>query len=199
MGTYHVRMRDTIPTLWTDTDDFARIIDEIGKVGDEAVTSPHYGHWRDGYIALQTARASGASHVRLVAEPQPDFVIRVGTDELIYEATELLKPGRRRHDEYRAATELGTLIHHDAEENWITAEGFLTALRNRATSKSEKIYPLGTRLVVYINVGWISSPESICSPLEKMFTLGALRDAVHSASEKFERIDLLHRGVFTTL
>ena len=192
-------MHSEIPNQWTSIEGFTRIIDAIGMIGDEVVTSPHFGRWRDGHIALLTARALGASHVRLIAEPQPDFVVRIGTDEFLYEATELLKPARRRHDEYGAALASAKLTQDDPEEHWIKADDFLTALRNRAVSKSEKNYPPGCHLVIYVNVGWISSRKPFAAPLEEMLGLEALRNAVHPALETFERVNLLHRGALTTL
>jgi hypothetical protein len=171
-------MRDDIPTEWTFVEDCARTIEDIGKTGTEVVTSPHFGKWRDGYITLGTARALGASHVRLVSEPQPDFTIRIATVDFLFEATELLKPGRRRHDEYRAAETSGQLTQDDPEADWISEADFLKALRDRATSKCNKNYPSGCHLVIYINVGWIRSRKSIGIPLIEMFGIEDLRDAV---------------------
>jgi hypothetical protein len=175
------------------------LLDEISTIGEAVVTAPKFGFWRDGYIAFHTARSLGASHVRLIAEPQPDFAVCIGNDEFLYEATELLKPERKRHDEYRATAASGNPTQNDPQENWVTEPDFLGALLNSATSKSLKNYPLGCRLVIYVNVGWINSSKSIAAPLIDVFGLQALQDAVHPASAKFQQISLLHREALVTL
>ena len=178
---------------WQTFEQFSSIVDEASSVGDEAVTSPHYQRWRDAWIAREVARCHGASHVGLIDQDRPDFEIRVNEEEFEYEATEALKPERRRHDEYRAFRLSGATSIDDPQDSWVTPEDVLNVIHQRATDKGTKDYPVGCRLVMFVNVGWINGPKPIDASLIDQLGITELQNAVGPARARFSRIELLHQ------
>jgi hypothetical protein len=179
---------------WLPYADFSRILDHQGSVGNEVVTSPHYQYWRDAWIACETARNHRASHVCLIHDPRPDFAIRIDDEQFLYEATEALKPARRRNDEYRAQRTSEANIIPDPVDDWVSPEDVIAKIRERANDKSAKDYPFGCRLVICVNMGQINGPQSIDAPLLEQLDQTALHEAVTSARANFAQVELLYQG-----
>ena len=184
---------------WQTFEQFSNIVGEASNVGDEAVTSPHYQRWRDAWIAREVARCHGASHVGLIDQDRPDFEIRVNEEEFVYEATEALKPNRHRHDEFRAFRSSGATLINDPEDSWVTPASALNVIHQRATDKGAKDYPVGCRLVIFVNVGWINGLMSIDASLVDQLGKTELQNAVLAARDCFSRIELLHWGHITVI
>ncbi len=144
--------------LWRSIDDFAAELEGVqADYGDLTIATPSLGFYRDAWVGLRCARATGAVRLRLGADP-PD--IELGYQDgrqLPLEVVEALRTGRRRGDEIRqhrakAAAGVSTLRHVPGE-SWPAAAEVLEALSQRAATKAEKGYPPDTVLAIYLNVG----------------------------------------------
>jgi hypothetical protein len=181
---------------WQNLDTFKTLLErEDIESNADVVNDAGLGQWRDGWIAHATAKALDADVVRLIhPELQPDFEVRVGEQEFLYEATELMRPGRRRHDEVRTACAAGLTTVEDPVDNWVTRPNFLKALTISSEKKAGKRYPAGCRLVIYVNVGWINGPEPIGMSLDDQFGLQSLSEAAEAARQSFASVELLHQS-----
>ena len=87
---------------WLSPADFAAEIEAIvAQYGDRAIEAPSLGFYRDAWVGLRCAHATGALQLRLGADP-PDVELGYA-DGLILpvEVVEVLRVGRRRGDEIR--------------------------------------------------------------------------------------------------
>ena len=111
----------------------------------------------EAHAAATFASLRGADAVRLVPDDRPDFQVRmIGVDEN-WEFTEADVKGRERGREYhadaaRAAAGI-SLVEDDPVEEWhARADQVPSALHDRAAKKASKNYPVGTRLLIYLNI-----------------------------------------------
>lgn len=92
----------------------------------------------------------GADAVRLLAPKQgcstPDFAIKVGPRELLYESTEIDRPGRRRGDEQQITT-----VTQVPESDYVSAEVYAAVLRNPSGKKAVKDYNRCDGVIIYDN------------------------------------------------
>lgn len=152
---------------WRRINDFAAELDRIqAEHGDRAIEAPGLGFYRDAWIGVRCAQATGAVRVRLGADP-PDIELGYPDGrEMALEAVEALRAGRRRGDEIRedrakeAAGE--STLRCVPGESWPSSAEVLAALAQCAAAKAQKRYPADTVLAIYLNVGdWDNERVSI--------------------------------------
>jgi len=151
---------------WNEPQTFDDLVMEchrqLGQFG--AMIHHGTGFWRDAWIASKFSRQSSADHVRLLhPDPSPDFAVRRNGAEALFEATEAMRAGRRRGDEFRedldAISRGETPIRQDPVEEWLTPETANQMLNAAATRKSGKAYAGGCGLVIYLNESNYDSDE----------------------------------------
>jgi hypothetical protein len=113
--------------------------------------SPHCSFLRDAFVVAEFARHKNADRVRLArsSDQWPDGFVTIGGKDENVEVTIALMPGRRMGDEYRfdAKCELDP-VHNRVKR----AAAIPGALDDAIAPKIAKHYPIGTCLVVYLNI-----------------------------------------------
>lgn len=143
---------------WRTPFEFGRIVAEMQAAhGDHAVDQPG-SCFREAFLAHQLGRHLRADHIRLGADP-PDFELRIGGRIRQYEAAEVMGPGRRRGDEFKADRLLSAEQQAEPElwsEAGISSTDALKQLRSVAEQKALKGYPSDYGLILFVNMEPIS-------------------------------------------
>ncbi|MGB5722971.1 MAG: hypothetical protein WBM39_01045 [Parasphingorhabdus sp.] len=147
--------------------------------------------WTDAWIAAHYARLLDAELVKLcLPEPFPDFVLKVGSFERRFEATEVLDPKRRRGDEVvqnaQRIADGGSPVQPDPEENWMTIEQTIFGLKTASEKKAIKSYSQDSGLVIYLN--W---SDLFC---EKDEILSIMQAATEASGKSYVSLDVLWHG-----
>jgi hypothetical protein len=152
---------------WLPVPLFEAEVDGIDQaVGDAAIEAAGFGYFRDAWIGLACAKATGATRARLGADPPDVELAYADGSERSLEVVEVVRSGRRRGDEIcedraKAAAGLPT-VRHEPGETWASASEVLQALATRVEAKARKGYPPETVLAVYLNVGdWDNERKQI--------------------------------------
>lgn len=107
---------------------------------------------RESWTAAKFAIGRNAEKVRLVSDPQPDFELRIGGNIEMFEATEAMRDGDMRGDEYKKGgrcMEIG-----GGPEQWDAVKKQMPDLiRSAVQRKLDKTYPKHTQLVIYPDPG----------------------------------------------
>ena len=111
----------------------------------------------EAITAAEFAKLRGAKDVRLMLDDQPDFQVRMVDVVENWELTEADIEGRQRGREYKESANKAmtgvSVVETDPVENWIArADQIKSVLGDRATKKANKNYPVGTRLLIYLNI-----------------------------------------------
>jgi hypothetical protein len=112
---------------------------------------PYCSFLRDAFVLAEFAHRKNADRVRLArpSDQWPDGHVTIGGKDENVEVTIALTPGRRMGDEYRFATK----CELDPVHNWIERAAAIPGALDKAISqKIAKHYPIGTWLVVYLNI-----------------------------------------------
>lgn len=180
---------------WDDPISFGRQVTDCHAALGKFSAMIHHGtgFWRDAWIAARFASFVNADEVRLLhPEPFPDFAVKVDGVELWFEATEAMRPERRRGDEFRE--DLATLdrgevpIRQDPDENWLTAELAFAILKARSDQKSIKTYAPQCGLVIYLNESDYGTNEQ---EIKNSFA-----PATQAAGVVFQSVDVLWKEDF---
>jgi hypothetical protein len=137
---------------WQKPKSMARLVDELmNEVGSEHLFNQGgLGFLRDAWIAAEFAKARSAEFVSLIDDVWPDFRLRIGRTEELFEAVEADDPSRRRGEEYR---NLSGELEDDPVEDWIArAEQAPDWIRRACRKKLDKHYGSKPNLVVYLNM-----------------------------------------------
>lgn len=138
---------------WHFSADFQRIVHDLCKRcrSSEFFNNPHCSFLRDAFVLAEFAHRKNADRVRLArpSDQWPDGHVTIGGKDENVEVTIALTPGRRMGDEYRFATK----CELDPVHNWIERAAAIPGALDKAISqKIAKHYPIGTWLVVYLNI-----------------------------------------------
>jgi hypothetical protein len=174
---------------WVDPAEFARLVDACHESCDGNALIQHgLGFWRDGWIAAQHALHLEANGVRLLhPEPHPDYALLVGDAMLEFEATEGMRPGRRRGDEFREHASLLaqglSASRPDPSEEWLTPKLAETILKERSKAKALKPYAGRCGLVIYLNESDYGFSRT---PIMERFV-----GSTSAAGQVFQSVDIL--------
>lgn len=137
--------------------------------------------FREAYVAARFAGHRQASHVRLLPPrqtiPTPDFAIKVGGAELLFETTESDRPGRKRGAEEFDA---GDILRAIPDHHWVCPAEYLDLVRQRVQSKAGKAYDKCNGLLVWSNAFPIADEEPL--------TIDWWRDACLPARDAFAEV-----------
>ena len=135
----------------------------------------------EAWLVSQYARILGATQVQLNRIDPPDAFVVVENMVIPIEMTEVIEPGRKRGLEYRPEA---PTVQMDPVEKWVErADKIPAALREGIERKLAKKYPVGTRLLVYLNIGeWGIRQQAIESEINSLLTI---------FSDGFSGIDVL--------
>jgi len=177
---------------WLPLDDFEEALERLEAVqGDQLMTDPRAGFYRDAFCALQFATLAHADQVRLIRAERPDFEIGVGGAVSAFEVTEADTPGRKRgHEiqEKRTRRVPGQpLVEDFPVEDWLTPEQADVALRTAAEKKCHGNYHPHCGLVILLN------PIEFGIHQQAIETLMA--DATAAARNRFASVWVLWKGV----
>ncbi len=175
---------------WSDVPTFRSNLDACSDaLGDFAVMIEQgTGFWRDAWIAERYAVLSGADEVRLLHPlPFPDFAVRKAGVTRNFEATEAMRPGRRRGDEYRDGLERRcqgkSIARLHPESDWLTPQSAFEILKLRSENKAAKPYAKNCGLVIYLNE---SDYDTQSNKIASVFS-----EATEAAGRKFESVTVL--------
>lgn len=139
---------------WNDPTTFGQIVAKMNTAhGDHCVTQPG-SSFREAFLAHRLALHLRADGVRLGDDP-PDFELQFGKEKFYYEAAEVLEPGRRRGDEFKADRLLSPEEQTEPElwpEVGISPSDALKQLRSVAEQKARKGYPNHYGLILFVNM-----------------------------------------------
>jgi hypothetical protein len=171
---------------WWPTEAFRLRIEEISAPGQIPrqiyFRQPGLAFLRDAWIASRVASALSSDQVRLVPAERPDFEVKSDDRILQFEATEADMDGRRRSDEPDDAD-----WRPDPVEEWRKRfEAIPAALDRVVTKKIGKDYPLGTALVIYVNLGCYGAYVEEGVPI--------LQAGTEPAKDKFKAVFALWEG-----
>lgn len=137
-------------------DDFLRRVNEINDTyGFQLINTPQSGFYKEAYLAARFASRRGASHVWLHDNDPPDFWIEVDGEILSFEATEILRSGRRRDQELQNIMETEQ-VQPDPAENWLSVDENIALLKKAVQAKSADRFKHVYGLILYLNTGWIN-------------------------------------------
>jgi hypothetical protein len=143
--------------IWQATNSFIAAAETLFECDAVEFYAPKNQWLRDLWLACKFARGVSARKVRLIPASmlRPDFQVQLRNGSIMtIEATEVDRPGRRRHDEYRRSRAEGYPLRADPVEDWqgrrLAIPG---AVRRAAEAKAAKSYPSGTSLLIYVNLG----------------------------------------------
>ena len=146
-------------SIWCSAADFTATVDRMRDAHGTFNLDQAGSVFKDAFIANACANKLSASHVRLGADP-PDFELSWGLEAQLFEAVEVIAPGRRRGDELRAERDLTDkqrlLPVHVPEGEWTRAEDALNQVKDAVFRKCGMRYASGTNLVIYVNVGFVA-------------------------------------------
>ena len=130
----------------------------------------------------------GACRVRVNSGSFPDFFLKTGSNEFFMETTEVLAPGRRRHDEYRdpARPPVRMVPPEQFDLDGSKSPGWV----RQAIERKVRRYRAGTQtthLLVYINVHALG------------LDLNKIRDACIDYNSSFQSIWLISGQYIATL
>lgn len=148
------------------TNDFLRRVNEISdEYGFQLINTGRSGFYKEAYLAARFAPWRGASHVWLHDNDPPDFWVEVDGEALSFEATEVLRPDRRRDQELQHIMETEE-IQHDPVENWLSVAENIRLLNDAVQAKSADRYLHVHGLLLYLNTGWIDHNGTILDRIE---------------------------------
>ncbi|UDF03720.1 hypothetical protein [Asticcacaulis sp. AND118] len=140
-------------------DDFSAIVDEANsRLGYQLIGTPQTGFYKEAFLASRFAPLRQATHVWLGDDP-PDFWLTVEGQDYSFEATEVLRPNRKRDIELREVHELGPQM--DPAENWLTISENIDLVIKAIARKNKPKYSTVFGLLIYLNTGSIDH-ESGC-------------------------------------
>lgn len=178
---------------WYDPVDFTRAVDACDDDSgiDGPLTQHGLGFWRDAWIAAQHATLTNADGVRLLHPKQhPDYALLIGGSEFEFEATEAMRPERRRGDEFRADAILVAqglpAVRCDPVENWLTPALASSILKTRSDAKALKPYANQCGLVIYLNETSYGANEQDIK--------GTFATATEGAGKVFQSVDVLWKS-----
>lgn len=172
---------------WSEVDAFNDAVKGCSEELGSPLTQHGMTFWRDAWLAGQHALLIQAERVRIHPEQYPDYGLAISGRELLFEATEAMRPGRRRGDEFReAAAKVARsepAVQHDVPDEWLTPEQSFCFLKNSADKKATKNYAAECGLLIYLNApSCASDPASIVSTFAK---------ATATAGAAFLSVDVL--------
>ena len=172
---------------WREPHDLLALTKEHKIALGEEWKSRRGREFREAYIAARFAVERAADAVRLLAPEQgcstPDFAIKTGSRELLYESTEIDRPGRRRGDEQPITT-----VTRVSEGDYVTAELYAAILRDRSGKKAAKDYDRCDGLIIYDNAFPVEDRE--------LLTLHWWADNTQAARARFAEVWCFHSDVF---
>ncbi|MBF0620953.1 MAG: hypothetical protein HQL54_03420 [Magnetococcales bacterium] len=123
---------------------------------------------RDAYIGAKFGKIRNANKVRLITENQPDFEIIINKTTMKFEATEVLRKGRRRGSEYQPKC-TGEVVFCSPDELEVDEEQILQSIKDAINNKNKRYYPPDTHLIAYVNIPFIMwyDRDSILTRLKK--------------------------------
>lgn len=116
---------------------------------------------REAWLAGVFGEKRGASSVRLVHAPRPDFEMQLGDQIEVYESVEADRLDRKRGREYTAHPTGENPVEDWPSEEWATAELAAEAIYDKALKKATRYqaltkanipYPPNTSLFIYLNL-----------------------------------------------
>jgi len=163
-------------TTRTTTDMFLHRVNQIKDAyGFQLINTGRSGFYKEAHLAARFAPWRGASHVWLHDNDPPDFWLEVENKALSFEATEILRPGRRRDQELQYIME-NKLLQPDPAENWLSVDENVALLNGAVRAKSADRYRHVFGLVLYLNTGWIRYDGPILNGIEAV--VNAFREKV---------------------
>ena len=145
------------------------------------LTQPGLGFIREAELANQFGRLLGARKARnLVFESRPDFQLHIDEGIRSFEAVEILDPERRRSAEYRQGCEIREESSDDMTRR---RENFPAWIKDACKKKSYIDYPIGTELLLYLNVGPMDGTD------EQIVT--TFPESVQPAVDRFKLVHVL--------
>lgn len=140
---------------------------------------------REAMIAADFAAVRSALLVRLVpaSEERPDFELVFPDRIERFELVEADRAGRRRGQEYKLLAQQPTgYVHHIGA---LSQEETVEVVRTAACKKA-KIYPAGTRLLIYLNLPCFPSDEHLRA---------SFPEVVAEAQPYFDAIWIIWQGI----
>ena len=148
------------------TANFLSRVNEISDAyGFQLVNTARSGFYKEAYLAARFAPWRGASHVWLNDSDPPDFWVEVDKVALSFEATEVLRPDRRRDHELQLIMETEE-VQHDPVGNWLSVDENIKLLNDAVQTKSADRYLHVHGLILYLNTGWIDHTGPILDGIE---------------------------------
>ncbi|MFP1130604.1 hypothetical protein [Asticcacaulis sp. W401b] len=133
--------------------DFSALVDKVSsKYGFQLISTPQAGFYKEAFLASRFAPLRNATHVWLGDDP-PDFWLTIDSQDYSFEATEVLRPNRKRDLELREVHETGSQM--DPAENWLTVSENVHLVAEAIERKNKSKYSGVFGLLVYLNTGFI--------------------------------------------
>jgi hypothetical protein len=137
---------------WRTPSEFAQRFEQLKRiVKSEFYFNRNESKWaREAWVLNEFAQITTPMQIKLNRDDPPDAYVRINSEPVPLEISEVIEPGRRRGLEYRPGT---PQIEDDPIEDWIArADAIAPALRDRIADKKMGSYPAGTILLIYLNI-----------------------------------------------
>lgn len=182
-------------STWCTPTEFKLMVEDCRKSAGRFGTLTHHGmgFWRDAWLAAEHAVHLRSHAVQLIHPREfPDYAMKIGNAVFEFEATEAIRPERRRADEFRqdlVAIEQGQSANREHPfEEWLTPKLAFSILRSRSENKARKSYANRCGLLIYLNESEYGSNEQA---IRNVFG-----PATEAAGKTFLSVDILWNSQF---